>query len=219
MKGDLMVILDNSMYSINKDYTKERLDCQIEVTKCIVDKRLAESTESTVGVMSLGRSTTIKIVSPTSDKNTICSYLYSLQRDNDIQPGNSLSIARMALKYRTNQSQAILLFLGSPLDDTSLTDIVVAIENILNNNVAVRVVLFGEAIEYYTLLKSSIEECSDFTCVTITPQDSFLDGVATALRESVQETDPELELAIRRSLQDAEDPEVQKAIKESLQDG
>ncbi|KAI5172426.1 26S proteasome regulatory subunit N10 [Nematocida sp. LUAm3] len=216
MKSDLMVILDNSMYSINKDYSKERLECQIEAVKSITEKRLSDSSESTVGVMSLGRGSTVKIVSPTADRNTIYSYLYSLPRDSKIQPGNSISVARMALKYRTNQQQSILLLLGSPLEDEALTDIIDAVDTSLSNNIAVGVLLFGEACEYHALFKSSIEESVDFTCISITPQESFMEGVSAVLRENVQEVDPDLEMAIKRSLQDAEDPELQRAIDSSL---
>lgn len=220
MKRDIMVIVDNSKYSINKDYnTKERLQCQIEAIKGITEKRLSESVESTIGVMSLGRSAIIKVISPTNDRNTVYTFLHTLQRDDDIQGGNSIAIAKMALKYRTNPMQQILLFLGSPLEDTNLMEIVESTEDAISNGISVGIVLFGEAIEYYILLKESIEETPDFTCITVRPQDSFIEAVSVALRESVQEVDPELEMAIQRSLQDTEDPEVQRAIRESMRTG
>ncbi|KAI5130517.1 26S proteasome regulatory subunit N10 [Nematocida parisii] len=206
MKSDLMVILDNSLYSINKDYTKERLQCQLDVVKNITEQRLNESAESTVGVMTLGRSKTIKIVSPTSNKNTIYSYLHSIQRDEDIHGGNAMLISRMALKYRTNPRQSILLFLGSPIDDDNLMLTIESIEETLSNNIFVGVVLFGEALEHYTLFKSAITESTDFSCIPIEPNQSFMEGVSTALKETVEEIDPELELAIRRSLEDASTP-------------
>ncbi|KAI5180071.1 26S proteasome regulatory subunit N10 [Nematocida sp. AWRm80] len=216
MKGDLMIIVDNSLYSINKDYHKERLECQIEAIESIARQKLESSPESTVGVMALGRSTTIRIVSPTNDLNSICIYLRNIKRDPEIECGNVINIAQMALKYRTNPDQRILLFLGGPIDDTALMNVVEAISDALNNNIGVGVVLFGEAIEYHTTLCSLIEECIDFTCIKILPNESFMDGVSNALKETVQEIDPEIELAIKRSLQDTEDPEVQRAINESL---
>lgn len=197
-----MVIIDNSMYSINRDYSKERLQAQLDAVKEISENRLNQSSESTVGVMTLGRSATIKIVSPTSNKNTIYSYLHSIERDEDIHGGNSMLISRMALKYRTNTTQSILLFLGSPLEDDNLMHTIESVEETLNNRIFVGVVLFGEAVQYYSLFKSTIEDSSDFTCVVIDRNQSFMDGVATALRETIQETDPELELAIRRSLEE-----------------
>lgn len=200
--SDLMVILDNSMYSINRDYNKERLECQVEAVKDLSEKRLGASNDSTVGAMSIGRTSSTKIVSPTSDRNTICKYLHGIKRDTEIQCSNSIAISVMALKYRTNQDQNILLFLGSPLDDDALTSVIDALNDALMSNITVGAVLFGEALEYYDLLRMSIDDCPEFTCVQIHPKDSFLDGVYLALRESVEEMDPELELAIKRSLQD-----------------
>lgn len=198
-----MVIVDNSMYSINRDYSKERLQCQIDAIKEIAENRLIDSTESTIGVMTLGRSTTIKIVSPTSNRNTIYSYLHSIERDEDVHGGNAMLISRMALKYRTNPGQSVLLFLGSPLDDDNLMHTIESVEGTLNSRISVGVVLFGEAVQYYSLFKSTIEESTDFTCVAVQKTDSFMDGVSTALRETMQEIDPELELAIRRSLEES----------------
>ncbi|KAI5162244.1 26S proteasome regulatory subunit N10 [Nematocida ausubeli] len=206
MKSDLMVIVDNSMYSINKDYTVERLQMQIDAIKTITEQRLNESSESTVGVMTLGRSATIKIVSPTTNKNAIYSYLHSIDRDEDIHGGNAILISRMALKYRTNTRQSVLLFMGSPLDDDNLMLTIESIEETLNNNVSVGVVLFGEALDHYAVLKGTIEESSDFACIPVEPSQSFMEGVSAALRETIEEIDPELELAIRRSLEDAATP-------------
>lgn len=203
MKSDLMVIIDNSMYSINKDYSKERLQAQLDVVRNITEQRLNEFTESTVGIMTLGRSTTLKMVSPTSNKNTIYSYFQSIQRDESVHGGNAMLISRMALKYRTNPVQSVLLFLGSPLDDENLMLTIESIEETLNNSISVSVILFGEALEHYALFKSTIEESSDFTCVPIEPHQCFMERVSTALRESVEEIDPELEMAIRRSLEDS----------------
>ncbi|KAI5192706.1 26S proteasome regulatory subunit N10 [Nematocida minor] len=203
MKSDLMVIVDNSMYSINKDYSKERLQCQLDAIKSITEKRLNEATESTIGVMTLGRSATIKIVSPTSNKNTIYSYLHSIERDENIHGGNAMLISRMALKYRTSPMQSVLLFLGSPLDDENLMLTIDSVEETLNNGIFVGLILFGEALEYYSTFKNSIEESSDFVCIPIEKNDSFMEGVSAGLRESIEETDPDLELAIRRSLEES----------------
>lgn len=200
--SDLMVVLDNSMYSINRDYNRERLECQIEAVKDLSEKRLGGNHDSTIGAMSIGRTSSTKIVSPTSDRNTICKYLHGIKRDAEVQCGNSIAISVMALKYRTNQDQSILLFLGSPLDDEALTSVIDAVNDALMSNISVGIVLFGEALEYYDLLRMSIEECTEFTCVQIHPKDSFIDGVYLALRESMEEMDPELELAIKRSLQE-----------------
>ncbi|OAG30010.1 26S proteasome regulatory subunit N1 [Nematocida displodere] len=218
MRGDLMVIVDNSMYSINRDCPGERLACQIDAIKSVCEPRLSERSESSsIGVMTLGRTATTKIVSPTSDKNTIYTYLHSIKRDTLIEGGSTISIARMALKYRTNQNQMILLFLGSPLDDNNLMMIVDSVGEALNTNIAVSVILFGEAAEYYPLFKNSIEESSEFRCIGIGANESFSEAVSVALGESIEDIDPELEMAIKQSLQDSEDPELARALKESTQ--
>lgn len=216
-----MVILDNSMYCINQDYPgNTRIGHQIEGVKSVADKILNESTESTIGVMTVGRGTSTRIVSPTGNRNSVYSYLHTVEPDSEVQGGNSIAISRMALKYRTNSHQLILQFLGSPLTDTDLMQIIEAINDALDNNISVGVVLFSEALEYYPLFKESIEESPDFTCVRVDPNGSFHEGISTALRDNIQETDPEIELAIRRSLQDVRqdttDPDLQRAIDESL---
>ncbi|KAI5190747.1 26S proteasome regulatory subunit N10 [Nematocida sp. AWRm77] len=222
MPKDLMAILDNSMYCINQDYEgNTRLGHQIAGVKSVVDKILNESTESTVGAMVMRRGTTTKIVSPTGTRNTIYRYLHSVQPDSEVQGGDSIAISRMALKYRTNKNQMILQFIGSPLEDEELMVNIDSINDSLDNNIQVSVVLFGEAVEYYSLYKESIEESVNFTCVVLDPKESFQDGISRALRENIQETDPEIELAIQRSLQDVQqernDPDLQKAINDSLQ--
>ncbi|EHY64782.1 hypothetical protein NERG_02185, partial [Nematocida ausubeli] len=145
--------------------------------------------------------------SVTHDKQkAIYSYLHSINRDEDIHGGNAILISRMALKYRTNTRQSVLLFMGSPLDDDNLMLTIESIEETLNNNVSVGVVLFGEALDHYAVLKGTIEESSDFACIPVEPSQSFMEGVSAALRETIEEIDPELELAIRRSLEDAATP-------------
>lgn len=228
MKSDLMVILDNSMFTINQDYLPGRLNCQIETVKRTISSKLDESTESTVGIMTIGRRLTTKIASPTTDKTTLYSYLHAISRDTHMAITEVVPIARMALQFRTNTTQSILLFLSSPAPEADLRHMVHSINEVLANNISVRVALFGEATEYYNLFKEGVEESSEFTCVQIGPEDDFEEMARVAMREEAgaEEMDPDLALAIKLSLEaegkpaqeSSEEKLVQEAIKKSLED-
>ncbi|KAH9385142.1 26S proteasome regulatory subunit N10 [Nematocida major] len=203
MKSDLMFIVDNSMHSINKDYGKERLECQLEAVKHVVDLVFEQSVESTVGIMTLGRATTTKIVSPTSSKNDILSYFQTIQKDEFVHGGNSVLISSMALKYRTNPAQKIALFLSCPLEKDNLDLTVSAMEATLKKNISVCLILFGEALEYYNAFVKKLENFSEFACITVAPNQCFKQCVMSIIKEAEEEIDPELELAIKRSLEDS----------------
>lgn len=210
MKRDLMVILDNSMYSINKDYAGGRFGCQMEAVKRLVSGALAESSEATIGLMTIGRGVTTKIVSPIGDRNLLYSYLHTIRNDSHMAFAEVVPIAQMALKFRTGSAQTILLFLGSPIaEEAALASLLSSIEEALEGNIAVRVMLFGEAMEYYDAIKKKIEPSSDFTCIAVSPSDDFVHAMHTVLREDgghEEEMDPDLALAIKLSLEQNETP-------------
>jgi von Willebrand factor type A domain len=225
MKGDLMIILDNSMYSINQDHGKKRLASQVEATQRIISGRLVDNTESTIGIMTLGRKRSTKIVSPTTDRNVLYTYMHSIKEDRVLSVSEAIPIAQMALRFRTHKSQGILVFLGSPLSKDDLEALAFSIREALAHNISVRAVLFGEALAHHAELSASVEESSEFTCVAVRGKDDFEGMVRTALRESPEdEADPELALAIKMSLEsktpgsaeDAEDVVLQEALRKSL---
>jgi 26S proteasome regulatory subunit N10 len=97
----------------------------------------------------------------------------------------AIAIAQLALKHRQNKNlrQRVLVFVGSPLQDTSADAeraLVRLAKKLKKNNVALDVVAFGDGIEEageggHSILKAFVEAASssDNSCVVRSPSASW----------------------------------------------
>jgi 26S proteasome regulatory subunit N10 len=169
-----MILLDNSEYMRNGDYTPTRLEAQQDAANLLVGAKTQSHPESTVGV-SAG---TELLVSPTEDVGKILNALHDLpmhSKHRDVTA--SVQVASLALKHRRNKngSQRIVLFVGSPLDGVDGRALAKAGRQLKKNNVAIDVVAMGELEHNEEKLKELVdaangraEEGAERTCHLLT---------------------------------------------------
>ena len=148
-----MLILDNSEYMRNGDYTPSRMEAQHDAANLIVGAKTQNNPENSVGVLTILN--TELLVSPTDDMGKILSALHGIPVTSGSTRGGAsgegtdiaaaIQVAHLALKHRRNKNggQRVVVFLGSPVscDAKALAKIGRMLKK---NNVAVDVVLMGE---------------------------------------------------------------------------
>jgi len=186
-----MILLDNSQYMLNGDYTPTRLSAQIDAANLLLSHKTQSNPESTVGVIAMSGGvyshpeSVELLVSPTEDMGKILGALHGIPvRGKGVEGGSgvditaSVQVASLALKHRKNKNgqQRIVIFVGSPLTTTETRLLVKAGRGLKKNNVAIDVVAMGELEENEDKLKQMVDAANgsndaERTChlVTIPP--------------------------------------------------
>ncbi|KAK4683611.1 26S proteasome regulatory subunit N10, partial [Tremellales sp. Uapishka_1] len=157
-----MLVLDNSEYMRNGDYTPTRFQAQAQAVSTVFTAKTDSNPESAVGLMTMAGKACVSIglgypvvftferspsllVTPTNDIGKLLSSLSKSSIGGTADLQTAVQIAQLALKHRENknQRQRIVVFVGSPLDD-SQDSLVKLGKRLRKNNVLVDVVTFGE---------------------------------------------------------------------------
>jgi len=155
-----MIIVDNSEYMRNGDYSPTRFGAQSDAVSVIFGTKTQSNPENTVGVMTMAGKTPEILVTPTQDVGKILTALHGLKINGEADITTGIQIAQLALKHRQNknQRQRVIVFVGSPLgaDEKVLTKLA---KKLKKNNVAVDIISFGEE-ENDVRLRSFVETVS-----------------------------------------------------------
>merc|ERR1712093_566044 len=155
-----MVVLDNSAYALNGDYgSSTRWLAQQDATKVLFNAKTGSNPESTVGLMTSAGKGPEVLVTPTSEFGRIASALHGIRTLGDADVVTSIQVAQLALKHRQNknQRQRVIVFVGSPLEKVSGSELVKLGKKMKKNNVAVDVVSFGEDAENEEKLREFVD--------------------------------------------------------------
>ncbi|CAG8620559.1 12963_t:CDS:2 [Gigaspora margarita] len=146
-----MIVLDNSEWMRNGDYTPTRLEAQKDAVNLIFSSKTQQNPENTVGMLTMAGKSPEVLVTLTSDHGKILTALHKTQIGGKINFTTGIQIAQLALKHRQNknQRQRIIVFVGSPIEDDKNTLIKLA-KRTKKNNIAVDVINFGEEAENTT---------------------------------------------------------------------
>ncbi|KAI8067047.1 hypothetical protein BC940DRAFT_319493 [Gongronella butleri] len=140
-----MIVVDNSEWMRNGDYTPTRLVAQNEAVNLIFNAKTQSNPENTVGLMTMAGKSPEVLVTLTSDIGKILSALHGVKASGQNDFITGVQIAQLALKHRQNrnQRQRIVVFVGSPLevDERALVRLA---KKLKKNNVAIDVINFGE---------------------------------------------------------------------------
>jgi len=189
-----MILLDNSQYMLNGDYTPTRLSAQLDAANLLLSHKTQSNPESTVGIIAMSGGvyshpeSVELLVSPTEDMGKILNALHGIPvrgKGVEIDEGRSgvdiaasVQVASLALKHRKNKNgqQRIVIFVGSPLTSIETRLLVKAGRGLKKNNVAIDVVAMGELEENEEKLKQMVDAANgsndaERTChlVTIPP--------------------------------------------------
>ncbi|CAO3659707.1 unnamed protein product [Umbelopsis vinacea] len=222
-----MIVLDNFKWMRNGNYTPTRMGAQNDAVNLLFRIKTQSNPENTVGLMTLAGKLPEVLVTLTSDLGKILSALHSVKIAGAGDFMTGIQIAQLALKHRQNknQRQRIIVFVGSPVqvDEKALVKLA---KKMKKNNIAVDIVNFGEESENTAKLEAFINNVNsgdNSHIVTIPPGPHILseklkstpiaegeDGVPAGFASGSGDNefgidgsmDPELELALRISLEE-----------------
>ncbi|KAF8306240.1 19S proteasome regulatory subunit Rpn10, partial [Clavulina sp. PMI_390] len=156
-----MIIVDNSEYMRNGDFTPSRFSAQSDAVSVIFGAKTQSNPENTVGVMSMAGKTPEVLVTPTQDIGKILSAMHTLKISGEADVSTGIQIAQLALKHRQNknQRQRIVAFVGSPLaiDEKALVRLG---KKLKKNNVSIDIISFGEGEENDDRLRAFVDAVS-----------------------------------------------------------
>ncbi|KAF0553332.1 vWA-like protein [Gigaspora margarita] len=176
-----MIVLDNSEWMRNGDYTPTRLEAQKDAVNLIFSSKTQQNPENTVGMLTMAGKSPEVLVTLTSDHGKILTALHKTQIGGKINFTTGIQIAQLALKHRQNknQRQRIIVFVGSPIEDDKNTLIKLA-KRTKKNNIAVDVINFGEEAENTTKLDAfvnTVKSGDNSHLVTVPPGPHILSDI------------------------------------------
>ncbi|CAG8595508.1 5550_t:CDS:2 [Paraglomus brasilianum] len=231
-----MIVLDNSEWMRNGDYMPTRMEAQNDAVNLIFASKTQLHPENTVGLMTMAGKGPEVLVTPTADIGKILAAMHKTKIGGKASITTGIQVAQLALKHRQNknQSQRIIVFVGSPIDAEEKTLIRLA-KKTKKNSVAVDIVSFGEGEENERKLEafmSNVNAGNNSHLVTIPPGTTILsqtliqtpivmseDGDTSMFNGGSNfdlvdpNLDPELALAIRISLEEDKARREQEAAK------
>ncbi|KAJ3044640.1 hypothetical protein HDV00_001566 [Rhizophlyctis rosea] len=232
-----ILVLDNSEWMRNGDYTPSRMEAQADAVTFLFNAKTQSNPENTVGLMTMAGQSPKVLVTLTPDIGKILTALHNIQISGNSNISTGVQIAQLALKHRQNknQRQRIIVFVGSPLaeDEKALVRLG---KKLKKNNVAVDVINFGEEADNTAKLEAfigAVNSSDNSHLVTIPPGPHILSDILLSSPIVAGEDgappgfasgggfefgvdpnmDPELALALRISMEE------EKARQEALSKG
>ncbi|KAA1476731.1 hypothetical protein DENSPDRAFT_843796 [Dentipellis sp. KUC8613] len=147
-----MIVIDNSEYMRNGDYQPTRYDAQSDAVNTLFLAKIDSNPENTVGVMTMANKAPEVLVTHNKELGEIAKALHkaSKQLGGSVTIQTAIAVAQLALKHRQNKNlrQRIVVFVGSPLEESADERVLVHLaKRLKKNNVALDVIAFGDGIE------------------------------------------------------------------------
>jgi len=176
-----MLVLDNSEWMRNGDYTPTRLEAQKDAVNLIFDSKTNSNPENTVGLLTMAGKGPEVLVTLTSDVGKILTALHNIKIGGKANLTTGIQVAQLALKHRQNknQRQRIVVFAGSPIEADEKTLVKLA-KKVKKNSVAVDIINFGEEAENTAKLEafiSAVNSGENSHLVSIPPGPHILSGI------------------------------------------
>lgn len=153
-----MLVLDNSEWMRNGDYTPTRWEAQSDAISMIFDAKTGSNPESGVGLMAMAGKSPEVLVTLTRDIGKVLAALHQSKVLGSSDLATGINVASLALKHRQNknQRQRVIVFVGSPVSQSE-EDLVKLGKKLKKNNIAVDIISFGEEAENEDKLAKFIE--------------------------------------------------------------
>ncbi|TPX33617.1 hypothetical protein SmJEL517_g03550 [Synchytrium microbalum] len=176
-----MLVLDNSEWMRNGDYTPTRLEAQKDAVTLLFNAKTQSNPENTVGLMTMAAKGPEVLVTLTSDIGKVLTALHHIKMGSSANLNTGVQIATLALKHRQNknQRQRVIVFVGSPVAEDEATLVKLG-KKLKKNNVAVDIVNFGEETENTAKLEAfiaAVNSGDNSHLVTIPPGPHILSDV------------------------------------------
>ncbi|KAL7750971.1 proteasome regulatory particle base subunit rpn10 [Sorochytrium milnesiophthora] len=223
-----MLVIDNSEWMRNGDYTPSRIKAQSDAVTLLFNSKTGSNPENTVGLMTMAGKSPEVLVTLTSEMGKILSALHGVTVSGKANITTGIQVAQLALKHRQNrnQRQRVIVFVGSPLDvdDKALVRLG---KKMKKNNVAIDVINFGEDVENAAKLEAfvnSVNSNDNSHLVSIPPgphvlsdiitRSPILEGEEGAMAAAAASGGGEFEFGVDPSL----DPELALALRISMEE-
>lgn len=140
-----IIIMDNSEYMRNGDYLTNRFNAQLTTIEFIFQNKINTNLENMVGLLSHGGNGPEILSTLTNEFGKILSGIHKMKLWGKSHFLSGIQVAALALKYRQikMQNQKIIVFIGSPIDET-VKDLEKLAKKMKKNNIAIDVISFGE---------------------------------------------------------------------------
>jgi len=239
-----VLVLDNSEWMRNGDYTPSRIEAQSDATIFLFNAKTRSNPENTVGMITMAGKSPEVMVTLTSDIGKILTALHNVKLAGNAHFTTGVQIAQLALKHRQNknQKQRIIVFVGSPVTEDEKTLVKLG-KKLKKNNIAIDLINFGEEEVNTQKLEAfinAVNNSDNSHLVTIPPGPHILSDVLMTSPIVIDEDgsapvgftgasndfefgvdpniDPELALALRISLEEEkmrQEQEAKKKMEES----
>ncbi|KAJ2388730.1 proteasome regulatory particle base subunit rpn10 [Coemansia sp. RSA 2603] len=235
-----VLIIDNSEWSRNGDYTPNRFQAQIDAVHYLFSIKRSDNPENTVGLIANAGDSPDVRVSLTADLGVMLKGMQGLQVRGESHFDTGIQIAQLVLKHRANkyQKQRIVAFVSSPIDADEKSLVKLG-KKLKKNGVSIDVVNFGEQTSNEQKLTAFVDAANNNNTshlVTIPPGPHVLSEQirASPIVGEIQtgaggsggggggdfdfgmdaDMDPELALALRMSLQEEEERQRREAAQQ-----
>lgn len=150
--------MDNSEWTRNGDYSPTRLDAQNDAASMICQQKTGQNPENTVGVLTTAGNGVELLLSPTEDMGKLLACFSRIKIGGKSNLSTSIKIAKLALKHRKNTAgdKRIILFVGSPVDEK--VEALIKLGDILRkDNIFIDIISIGEIEENNDVLGAFIK--------------------------------------------------------------
>lgn len=139
-----VLCIDNSDWTRNGDYQPSRWDSQIEAVNLISESKCDKNPENCLGVISMAGKRVETPVTLTTDLSKLLKSFKEIKISGESDFVTAVNISMLLLKHRQNknQKQRILLFVASPVKN-STDELVLLGKKLKKNNVAIDIISFG----------------------------------------------------------------------------
>ncbi|KAJ2853091.1 proteasome regulatory particle base subunit rpn10, partial [Coemansia asiatica] len=232
-----VLVIDNSEWSRNGDYTPNRFQAQIDAVHFLFGIKRNDNPENTVGLIANGGESPDVRVSLTADLGVMLKGMQGIEIRGESHFDTGIQIAQLVLKHRANKHQKprIIAFVSSPIaaDEKSLVKLG---KKLKKNSISIDIINFGEIAANEQKLTAFIEAANNNDTshlVTIPPGPHVLSEqiraspIAGEISSGAggsgggefdfgmdSDMDPELALALRMSLQEEEERQRREAAQQ-----
>lgn len=139
-----VLCIDNSDWTRNGDYQPSRWDSQIEAVNLISESKCDKNPENCLGVISMAGKRVETPVTLTTDLSKLLKSFKEIKISGESDFITAVNISMLLLKHRQNknQKQRILLFVASPVKN-STDELVLLGKKLKKNNVAIDIISIG----------------------------------------------------------------------------
>eukprot|EP00049_Salpingoeca_infusionum_P018001 m.355331 g.355331 ORF g.355331 m.355331 type:complete len:410 (+) comp17222_c0_seq1:214-1443(+) len=239
-----VICLDSSEYTRNGDFVPTRLGAQTNAANLVSRRKIDANPESKVAVMTLAKKRQV-LTTLGKEKELIAASLFDVKSGGEMDLINGLKVASLILKHGNKgegatPSKRIVAFVASPITAEE-TELVSLAKKLKKSNVNVDIVSFGESDENQAKLEAFINAVnkSNESHLVVVPAgaQSLTDSViaspvlsdggqmagmgaaAGGGGASLEETDPELAMALRLSLEEEQARQARTTADEPAAEG